>query len=106
MTVTASGFTSIPPLNRIARGGILWLALIMPFGIVLVLSNRVGPLRASRGVAKAFLMASILGSISCGGGSPSSGGGTSNSYNITVSATADGTNTTRTIGALNITVTN
>jgi FG-GAP-like repeat len=105
MTVTASGSASIRPLNRITTIGIQWLALMMPFGIVLVLSNK-GPLRASRSVAKAFLMASILGSISCGGGSPSPGGGSSNSYNITVSATADGTNTTRTIGSLNLTVTN
>jgi hypothetical protein len=99
---------SLRPLRRPAGGSLLALGLALPFGIILGVGKKVKAARRVR--AMLFILALTLVLQSCGGGGNGTGGGGgsgsgSNEYAITVNATAAGTNTTRLLGVVNVTVT-
>lgn len=110
VTMNASLAASALPLMD-SNKAFLLLGLVLPFGIAFAASNerRVNVKRAA--VASLFLL--LLFSLSCGGGGINAGGGGGtegggsgpNTYSITLNATAAGTNTTRTLGTINVTVT-
>ena len=102
ITVTASNSAFMFPLRDKTRSKSPLLALIFPCGIILgvVCKRHIRALRLAVGL---FLLVMILAAVSCGGGS--GGGGGSNTYAITVTGIATGTNTTRTLGTLNVTIT-
>lgn len=116
-TPSSPGFTTVPitasysalmlsPKEPIGRG--FWLlASALPFGIFLGATAK--KQMSLRGSIMTLLLPTVaLASLSCGGGSSGGGGGGgggSNTYSITVTAAASGTNTTRTLGTLNVTVT-
>ena len=104
ITVTAGYSASRLPLRDSARSRFLLLALILPFGMVFGIART--QMRAVHAAVGLLLISLIVVTLSCGGGSSGGGGGGgSNIYTITVSATVAGTNTTRTIGTINATVT-
>jgi hypothetical protein len=103
MTLTASYSAFAFPTRRSDR--FLPFALIFPFGLVFGIASK----------RQSWTMHAVLGLLlfmltltlwSCGGSSsPGGGGGGSNNYTITVNAIATGTNTTRTLGTVNVIVT-
>ena len=106
ITVTASNTALLLPIS--GRDRIMLIALFLPFGLILVRGSK----SQSRRVTAALILLGFglgLISLSCGGGGNpgggGGGGGGSNSYTITVSATDTGSNTTRTLGTVNVTVT-
>jgi hypothetical protein len=79
-----------------------WLAALFPFAVVLGVSSRM------RSRSCIWLLLGLVGilalsSLSCGGGGSGGGGGTT--YPVTVTASVAGTNTTRTLGTINVTIT-
>jgi hypothetical protein len=93
-------------LQYSAKGKLLLAAFIFPFAIALGIANK-KRLKALRVPVGLFSLALVLGSLSCGGGSSggSGGGNGSNNYTVTVTASVAGTNTTRTLGTIEVTVT-
>lgn len=102
ITITASDTAQLLPVSRGDR--IILLALILPFGLILGKGSKS---RSRRVTSALILLGFALGLIlpSCGGGGNQGGGGGSSSYTITVSATDTASNTTRTLGTVNVTVT-
>ena len=107
VTVTASDSALQLPLKDSTKSRFLSLVLIFPFGLILAIAGEGRVRRAGIGM---FVFALTLATLSCGGGSSGGGGGGgggggSNAYTITVTGIAAGTNTTRTLGTINVTVT-
>jgi hypothetical protein len=104
ITVTAAPGASAH-LSAVPKYGWLVVAFILPLGFA------AAPRRDRRTavIGSVLFLSLLLICPSCGGSSSSGGGGTGSggpqSYNITVVAGADGTNTTRTLGTINVTVT-
>jgi hypothetical protein len=84
----------------------LWIITVaFPFGVFFSASawKKVG-LRCS--LLPVFVCMAGFGSLSCGGGSGGGGGGGGGkTYAVTISASVSGTNTSRNLGTLNVTVT-
>lgn len=100
-TVTASSTASLRASDGDARYSLRALSIMFPLGILVVLGRRV----KSRYRGFFFFLAMTLSLLSCGGGGGTGTvGGGSNSYNITVNATPAGTNTTRALGTIIVTV--
>ncbi len=107
ITVTASNIALASPAAA-QRGTFLLFALVFPLGLAFGFTSK----KQTRvmGVAASLLLFTLaLATLSCGGNSGSGGGGGggggSNNYTITVNAIAAGTNTARTLGTVNVTVT-
>ena len=104
ITVTAGASAQVFPIRHAKWDG-FWLAvLVFPFGTICTLGRR-GRTRSARFSLLLFLMLPILAFLSCGGSNGGNGGGGSNSYAVTVNASVANTNTTRTLGTINVTVT-
>lgn len=103
-TVTISAAASVSSALRAdrSRGYAMAFAFAFPLGVVIIAAS-FGARRRTR--ATVLLLALTLASLSCGGGGNTGGGGGSANYSLTVNATAAGTNTTRPIGTINVTVT-
>jgi hypothetical protein len=107
ITVTAGYSASMLAPRGRAKRGFLLIALLVPFGIVFSMA-RTERTQVRRAVVGLLLLGLILALLSCGGGSggvTAGGGGGSNAFIITVSATAAGANTTKTLGTVIVTVT-
>jgi FG-GAP-like repeat len=109
ITVTAGYSAFMLSPKESTKGRFLLLGITLPFGIVL---GMVGARRtlAVRAAIQLFLLGLILTSLSCGEGSGTGvggggGGGGSNMYAVTVNANVAGTNTTKTLGTISVTVT-
>jgi hypothetical protein len=105
ISVTASNMALASPAGS-QRDRFLLFALVLPLGLAFGIASK----RPTwvMGVAAGLLLFTLaLATLSCGGssGSGGGGGGGSNNYTITVNAIAAGTNTTRTLGTVNVTVT-
>jgi hypothetical protein len=88
---------------RSATRFFLWMfATAFPLGVFVGASNR-RKLALRRSLLLPFVCMAGLGSLSCGGGG-SSGGGGGNTYPVVISAAVSGTNTSRNLGTLNVTV--
>ena len=84
---------------------LLKLSLALPLGLVFGLYSK-KRVRMIGSLCAMLLILVSLSTFSCGGsGSRGGGGGGSSTYAITVTATVAGTNTTRTLGTVNVTVT-
>lgn len=106
VTITASNSALLLPGNH-NRHRLLLFALICPLGLLfgIVRKRQSGALRSAFCLVLFVLSLNLL---SCGGNGYSGGGGSvggSNIYTISITATAAGTNTTRTLGTLTVTVT-
>jgi hypothetical protein len=104
VTVTAGNSAMIVPPKVRTRSAFYLLAFVLPLWIVPGMSIRL----KQRLLAGLLLPTLVLLSLSCGSGAGSSGGGGgggSDNYTVTVVASAQGTNTTRTLGTINVTVT-
>ena len=103
ITITANGSASLFPSRQ---GYILFvLASIWPVGLVLAVTRKQKPRTICSALTSLLLMIA-LALCSCGGGKSSSvGGGGSYNATVTVNAAAAGTNITRTLGTINVTVT-
>jgi hypothetical protein len=108
-TVTTPQTTNATMSSSNASGGAahtassLVLALVIPLGTFLGLASK------RRSFAGRLLLGLTLVTlaflfVSCGGSSGGGGGG-SVTYSITVNATVAGSNTTRSLGTVNVTVT-
>ncbi len=112
ITLSAGYSASMIPLRDSARREFLLLALLLPFGFVFGISGK-KQTRIVHAAVGLFFLVLILTSLSCGGGSSGGsgggggggGGGGSNTYTLMVNATSAGTNTTRTLGTITVTVT-
>jgi FG-GAP-like repeat len=105
ITITASNSALLRPDNH-NRHRFLLFALICPLGLLFGITKK----RPSRACAALCLVLFVLSLnlLSCGGSGYSGGGGSvggSNVYTISITATASGTNITRTLGTLSVTVT-
>jgi hypothetical protein len=80
------------------------LALVMPLGMLLGLASKRRSF-AGRLLLRLTLLTLTFLFASCGGGSGGGGGGSSATYSITVNATVAGSNTTRSLGTVSVTVT-
>jgi hypothetical protein len=115
ITVTAGSPAAKLAARDPAGSRLLSLVLVLPFWIVFG-TARNDRMRAKRAAVGLFLLTLVIASMSCGGGSGGGGngggsgggggGGGSANYTITVNATAAGTNTTRALGTIAVTVTN
>jgi hypothetical protein len=107
ITVMASNIALASPAAS-QRDGFLLFALVFPLGLAFGIASKGQP--RVMGVAGLLLFTLALATLSCGGngssgGGGGGGGGGSNNYTITVSAIAAATNTTRTLGTVNVIVT-
>jgi hypothetical protein len=106
LTITAGNSALNLPFRNSSSRSAFPLALILPFGFFFIIAGawKMPPVRVGAGL---FLLALILASVSCGGGSDgnSGGGSGSNGYTLTVNATVVGTNITRVLGQVRVTVT-
>ena len=103
ITITANGSASLFP----SRHGdmLLLVASILPVGLLFAVTRKQKPRPISSALTSLLLMIA-LALCSCGGGKSSSvGGGGSYNATVTVNAAAAGTNITRTLGTINVTVT-
>ncbi|HLX85169.1 MAG TPA: FG-GAP-like repeat-containing protein [Terriglobales bacterium] len=102
--ISANSRVRRPSNLRSQTNGFLWLvATAFPFAIFVGASVRkkMG-LRGS--LLLVFVCISGLGCLSCGGGGSNGGGGGGNTYSVAITATVSGTNTSRTLGIVKVTV--
>ncbi len=112
ITVIASASSSSHVFRSSNGKTLSFLALIFPFGVVFGIAGTGRGRSVTAGVTLVILLF-VVNSLSCGGGGSGSGstpggtptgGGGSTSYTITVNATAEGSNITRALGTVNVTV--
>jgi len=103
--IVSANFPGRAFIFRSQTNRFLWLvASALPFGVLVGASAR-KKVGLRRSLLLVFVCMAGLGSLSCGGGGSSGGGGGGNTYAVAISAAASGTNTSRNLGTLNVTVT-
>ncbi len=105
ITIAGGPFAALHAPGHYPAALLRMCALTFPAGLIFV---AVAGSRRRGIVGAFFLFALLLTCLSCGGSGGEGGGGGghgSNNYTLTVTATAAGTSTTRSVGTVNVTVT-